>query len=258
MIHIKTPDEIAAMREGGEILARILHELALFTQAGMETREIDEKANALMSEYTVDPSFKGYHGYPAVTCVSINEEVVHTIPGKRVIHDGDIVSIDCGVIHKGFHTDAAVTVLVGNVAPEIATFVHTVQKSFEKGLASIQPGAHTGDIGFAIQQHIERAGYSVVRDFVGHGVGRNLHEDPQVPNFGKKGKGALLVPGMVIAIEPIIIMGKRFTKTLKDRWTVVSQDFSPACQIEHTIAITPSGPEVLTKYNNTTNSIYPQ
>lgn len=258
MIHIKTPEEISAMREGGKILAEILHELALATKIGMRTEELNIKAEALMAHHNVAPSFKGYHGFPAVVCTSINEEVVHAIPGKRIINDGDIISIDCGVIHKGFHTDAAVTVMVGNVSPEVQIFVQTVQKSFEKGLAEVKPGAHTGDIGFAIQQWIESHGYSVVRDFIGHGVGRALHEEPEVPNFGKKGKGALLVPGMVIAVEPIIAMGERFTQIQKDAWTAITKDGKPACQIEHTIAITKSGSEVLTKYNNTINSIYPQ
>jgi len=258
MINIKTPEQIASQREGGRILAEILHELAICVQPGMKTEELNIKAQAAMSRFSVAPSFKGYKGYPAVVCVSVNEEVVHAIPGKRVINDGDILSIDCGVIFGGMHTDSAVTVLIGNVAPAIASFVRTVQRSFEKALDALQPGAHTGDIGFAVQQYIESHGYSVVRDFVGHGVGKNLHEEPEVANFGKKGKGALLVPGMVIAIEPIIAMGSRFVDILSDGWTAVTRDRKPACQVEHTIAITPSGYEVLTKYNNTINSIYPQ
>jgi len=256
MIHIKTPEEIAAMREGGKILAEILHELALAAKIGMRTEELNIKAEALMAKFNVAPSFKGYRGYTAVVCTSVNEEVVHAIPGKRVLNDGDIMSIDCGVIHKGFHTDAAVTVMLGNVKPEVRAFVKTVQQSFEKGLAAIKPGAHIGDIGFAVQQWIESHGYSVVRDFIGHGVGRNLHEEPEVPNFGKKGKGPALIPGMVIALEPIIAMGARFVDILQDKWTAVTRDSKPACQIEHTIAITPSGYEVLTKYDNTINSVY--
>lgn len=258
MIHIKTTEEIAAMRTGGKILAEILHELALFTKIGMRTEEINIKAEALMAEHNVPPSFKGYHGFPGVVCTSVNEEIVHAIPGKRVLQDGDIISIDCGVIYKGFHSDAAITILLGNVKPEVKDFVLAVQKAFEKGLAAIKPGAHTGDIGFAVQNYIESHGYSVIRDFIGHGVGRNLHEDPQVPNVGKKGKGTLLVPGMVIAIEPIIAMGERFSKTLPDGWTAITKDSSLACQIEHTIAITPTGCEVLTKYKDTINSVYPQ
>ena len=258
MIHIKSPEEVAAMREGGKILAEILHELAIGTKIGMKTSDINLKAETLMSKMGVAPSFKGYHGFPAVVCISVNDEVVHGIPGKRTLQDGDLVKIDCGVIHKGFHTDAAVAVMLGKVKKEVRDFVTIVQKSFEKGLSVIRPGAHTGDIGFAVQRWIESHGYSVVRDFIGHGVGRNLHEDPEVPNHGKKGKGALLVPGMVIAVEPIITMGERFVEILADGWTVMAKDGSPACQIEHTIAITPTGCEVLTKYNNTINAIYSQ
>lgn len=259
MIHIKTADEVQAMREGGKILREILHELALATKVGITTGQLDIKAQALIEKYHVAPSFKGYNGtYPAVLCTSVNEEVVHAIPGKRVINDGDIISIDGGVIHKGFHTDAAVAVLVGNVKPAIKRFVETVQQSLDKALDAIKPGAKTGDIGFAVQQWIESRGYSVVRDYIGHGVGRHLHEDPEIPNMGQKGKGVLLVPGMVIAIEPIINMGKPFVDTLPDNWTVVTRDGLPACQIEHTVAITETGYEVLTQYNNETKSIYVQ
>lgn len=258
MIHIKTPEEIAAMREGGKILAEILHELALFAKIGMRTDELNLKAEMLMAKYDVAPSFKGYHGYPAVVCTSVNEEVVHAIPGKRILKDGDILSIDGGVIHKGFHTDAAVTIMLGNVKPEVCAFVKTVQQSQEKAFAAIKPGARIGNIGFAVQQWIESHGYSVVRDFIGHGVGRQLHEEPEVPNLGKKGKGPILLPGMVIAIEPIIAMGSRFVDILADNWTAVTRDGSPACQVEHTVAITSSGYEVLTKYNNNINNIYSQ
>ncbi|MBI2453842.1 type I methionyl aminopeptidase [Candidatus Peregrinibacteria bacterium] len=258
MISIKSPAEISAMREGGKILADILHELAISAKIGMRTEELNIKAEALIEKYGVLPSFKGYHGYPAVICVSVNEEVVHGIPGKRVLRDGDIVSIDGGVIHKGFHSDAAVAVMLGNVEPEVRTFVKTVAKSFEKALAVIRPGNKTGDIGFAVQHYIETNGYSVVRDFIGHGVGRNLHEDPPIPNWGQRGKGSLLVPGMTIAVEPIISMGKRFVEILRDGWTAVTKDGSPACQVEHTIAITTNGCEVLTKYNKTINTIYSQ
>lgn len=257
MIHIKTPEEISAMRAGGKILAEILHELALATKIGMRTEELNLKAETLMAKFGVAPSFKGYHGFPAVICTSVNEEVVHAIPGKRILNDGDIISIDGGVIHKGFHTDAAVTIMLGNVKPEVRTFVKTVQQAFEKALAVLKPGAHIGDIGFAVQQWIESHGYSVVRDFIGHGVGRNLHEAPEVPNCGKRGNGPALIPGMVIAIEPIIAMGARFVDISQDKWTASTRDGKPACQIEHTIAITPSGYEVLTNYNNTINSIYP-
>lgn len=258
MIHIKTPEEISAMREGGKILAEILHKLALQTKIGMRTEELNLRAETLMERFGVEPSFKGYHGYPAVICTSTNEEVVHAIPGKRMLYDGDIISIDAGIFYRGFHTDAAITVILGNAKEAVRTFVKCVQQSFEKALSVIKPGVRTGDIGFTIQQWIESHGYSVVRDFIGHGVGRNLHEEPGVPNFGKIGKGTLLVPGMVIAVEPIIAMGERFIDILPDKWTAVTRDKKPACQVEHTIAITPAGGEVLTKYNSTINCIYSQ
>jgi methionyl aminopeptidase len=258
MTNVKTPEEIKSMREGGHILAEILHELAISTKIGMSTAELDVKAEALMGKYNVAPSFKHYHGYPASICTSINEGVVHGIPGKRTLNDGDIITIDCGVFHKGLHTDAAVTIMLGNVKPEVKKFVDTVQKSLEKAVGLIKPGVTVGDIGFAIQSLVESNGYSVVRDFTGHGVGRELHEPPEICNFGKKGKGALLVPGMTIAIEPIIAMGARFIDIMKDTWTAVTRDGSPACQVEHTLVVTPSGCEVLTAYNNNINCIYQQ
>lgn len=255
---IKNKAEQQLMREAGKILAEILHDLALATKPGVTTGDLDRRAEELMEKYHVLSNFKGYHGFPGVSCISVNEEVVHGIPGNRIINDGDIVTIDCGVIVKGLHSDAAVTVLVGNVNPEVKKFVEVVAQSFDKVLPVIKPGNRVGDIGFVIQQWIESHGYSVVRDFVGHGIGKAMHEEPQVPNFGQKGKGPLLVPGMAIAVEPIITMGKRFVDILEDDWTAVTRDGSMACQVEHTILITENGNEVLTKYNGTTNCVYAQ
>jgi len=257
-ISIKTKEEIALMRESGRILATILHGLVPFVKPGITTKEIDLKAQAKIAEHSVDSSFKGYHGFPAVTCISINEEIVHAIPGKRVVKDGDIVTIDCGVIYKGFHSDSAITVMVGNVDPEVQKFVRHVQKALEKGVEVIKPGARIGDIGYAIQSYLEGHGYEIVREFIGHGIGRSMHEQPEVPNFGKKGKGPLLVPGMTIAIEPIATMGERYSNVLADEWTAVTRDGLVACQIEHSIAITDTGYEVLTQYNNTINNVYAQ
>lgn len=258
MPNIKTEDEIQAMREGGKILAKILHELALQAKTGMTTEELNAKAEMMMAKHNVIPSFKGYRGFPAALCTSINEEIVHGIPGRRALKDGDILSIDCGVFYKGLHTDSAVTILIGNAKPDVREFVYAAQKALEKAFDIIRPGIYTGDIGFTIQHYVESRGYSIVRDFLGHGIGQALHEKPEVPNFGKKGKGALLAPGMTIAIEPIIAMGSRFCKTLGDNWTAVTQDGKVACQIEHTILITPNGFEVLTKYDNNINNVYPQ
>ncbi|MFA6521756.1 MAG: type I methionyl aminopeptidase [Candidatus Gracilibacteria bacterium] len=258
MVNHKTPEQIAAMREGGKILAEILHELALAARPGISTADLNIKAEAAMARFGVDPSFKGYHGFPASICTAINEEVVHGIPGKRTLDDGDIISIDCGIIHKGMHTDAAVAVMIGKVDPKVVDFVKTTQLALEKAISVIKPGNYVGDIGFAIQNLVESRGYSIVREYTGHGVGVNLHESPEIPNFGTKGKGVMLVPGMTLAIEPIIAMGKRFADTLKDDWTVITRDGLPACQIEHTVVINASGCEVLTKYSGNINSVYPQ
>ncbi|PIQ78238.1 type I methionyl aminopeptidase [Candidatus Peregrinibacteria bacterium CG11_big_fil_rev_8_21_14_0_20_46_8] len=255
---IKSESELALMRQSGHILAEILHGLVPYVKPGVTTAEIDRKAEAAMARHQVAPSFKGYQGFPCVTCISINEEIVHTIPGKRTIQDGDIVTIDCGVIYKGWQSDSAITIMVGNVPQATKDFVRHVQKSLEKALEVIRPGAYTGDIGFTIQHYLEGKGYSIVRDFIGHGIGRAMHEPPEVPNFGKKGKGTLLVPGMTIAIEPIAAMGDRFADVLHDDWTAVTRDKSMACQIEHTVAITASGYEVFTQYNNTINNVYTQ
>lgn len=256
MYTIKTPAEVQLMRESGKILSEILHELALATKPGVTTGELNTLAERLMAEHNVVSSFKGYHGFPGVICTAVNEEVVHGIPGKRTVNNGDIITIDCGVIHKGWHSDAAVVVGLGNVDPAVKKFVETVQKCFDKVLPILKPGNRIGDIGFTIQHWIESNGYSVVRDFVGHGIGREMHEEPQVENCGKKGTGPLLVPGMTIAIEPIITMGKRYVDILDDEWTAVTRDGSMACQIEHTFAITDSGCEALTKYNGAINSVY--
>lgn len=258
MIITKTDSEISVMREGGKILREILHELALKTRIGISTAQLNLMAETLMAKYEVTPSFKGYRGYPAVICTSINEEVVHAIPGDSILNAGDILSIDCGIVYKGFHTDCAVTIMLGNVSKSVKKFVNTAQAALEAGIEAIRPGARIGDIGFSIQQLVESAGYAIVKDFIGHGIGRNLHEEPEVPNFGKKGKGPILLPGMTIAIEPIIAMGTRFVDVKKDNWTAITRDGKIACQVEHTVLITQSGYEVLTRYDNTIKNIYSQ
>lgn len=258
MIPVKTQEQIAAMREGGKILAEILHELAKTAKIGMQTAELNKKAESLMAHYGALPSFKGYRGYPFSICVNVNEEIVHGMPGEKTLCNGDIISIDCGIFYKGMHTDAAVTILLSDVPAKTREFVNDVQKSLKKAISIIAPGIRVGDIGYAISQHVESRGYSVVREFVGHGIGKSLHEEPEIPNIGKKGKGPLLLPGMTICIEPIIAMGKRFCKTLSDGWTAVTRDSAPACQVEHTILITKNSCEVLTGYNNTINRLYSQ
>lgn len=256
MIPIKTLSEIEAMREGGRILAEILHKLAMSAKIGVSTKKLDAEAESLMKQYSVIPSFKGYREFPATICTSINEEVVHGIPSDRILKNGDILSIDCGILHKGMHTDSAVAIMLGDVAPSTKNFVLGVQKALEKGIRAIAPGCYVEDVSFAIGSHIKHCGYSVVHEFIGHGVGKSLHEPPEVPNEGQKGKGPMLLHGMTIAIEPIIAMGKRFIETLPDKWTAVTRDKSPACQVEHTVLITKTGYEILTKYDNNINLVY--
>lgn len=248
---LKTREEITIMREGGKILALILHELAKKIQPGITTEILNKEAENLFTAWKVEPSFKGYHGYPASICTSVNEEIVHAIPGKRLLLEGDIITLDAGVFHKGFHTDAAITVPVGAIKPEIKSFLKTVESSLYKAISLIRPGIKIGDLSEFIQKTVEGKGYSAVHDLTGHGIGKTLHEPPMIPNFGKKNTGLSLVPGMTIAIEPIVNMGQRFMKTLNDGWTIVTRDGSLSCQFEHTIAITTKGAEILTLFENT-------
>lgn len=243
---LKDERAIASMRKAGHILAEILREVSKKAVPGISTGELDSYAESLIKKHGVLPSFKGYHGYPAIFCINVNEEVVHAIPGKRILKEGDIVSIDGGVVVDGYHSDAAVTVPVGNISPKVKHFIETVQKALALGIEQVKPGSHVGDIGYAIQTFIEKNGYGIVRDFVGHGIGKNLHDPPEIPNFGRKGKGPALVPGMTICIEPIVVMGERYVDVLEDGWTAVTRDHSLAAQVEHTILVTEMGHEILT------------
>lgn len=247
MIKAKTQAEIKSMREGGKILASILKEISSMCVAGITTKELDEKAEAMMMSYGVKPSFKGYHGYPAVTCISINEEVVHTIPGNKVVQEGDLVKIDCGVVVNNLHTDAARQILVGKVSPALEHFAQVAENALAAGIDQARAGNTVYDISRAIQTTVEKEGYGVIRELTGHGIGYSLHEEPHIPNtkesFGKKIK---LIEGMTIAIEPIITIGKPTIKTLADGWTIVTLDNSIATQSEHTILITQNEAEILT------------
>lgn len=246
-MHIKNQHEIASMREGGKILATILKKLGEITKPGITTRELDQQAEQMMKEFGVKPSFKGYHGYPAVTCISINEEVVHTIPNDRVVKEGDLVKIDCGVIVNNLHTDAARQILVGQTGPALEHFTQTVEKALYAGIAQAKHGNTVYEISRAVQTIVEQEGYGIVRELTGHGIGYKLHEEPHVPNFKEPfGKKIQLSAGMTIAIEPIVTMGKPQIKTLKDGWTIVTIDNSIASQSEHTILITENEPEILT------------
>lgn len=249
MVQLKSKSEIEQMRRAGAIVGQILHELAELVKPGATTADLDLYALARTKELGAKPAFKGYHGFPAGLCVSVNEEVVHGIPSKkRVLKEGDIVGCDFGVIFNGWYGDSAKTYLVGKVSPETTKLVETTEKSLYLGIDQCKSGNHLFDIGAAIQNYVEQFGYSVVREFVGHGIGRSLHEDPQVPNFGIRGKGIVLKPGMVLAIEPMINAGKPDVKVLSDGWTAVTVDKAMSAHFEHTVAITETGNEILTKF----------
>lgn len=248
-VDLKSADDISRIREAGAIVARVLEELAVAAVAGVSTLELDRLAEARTRESGALPAFKGYHGYPASVCISLNDEVVHGIPSaRRILRDGDVVGLDFGVQLRGFFADAARTVVVGP-EPTAATerLVATTRESLERAISAAVPDSRLGDVGHAVQRHVEARGYSVVRDFVGHGIGRKLHEPPQVPNYGAPGTGLRLRPGMVIAIEPMVNAGKPDVRTLDDGWTAVTIDGALSAHFEHTIAITEHGAEVLTR-----------
>ncbi len=245
-IIIKSPQEIRLMREAGSIVASTISKLLAALRPGIRTRELDAIADKEIKRLGAKPSFKGYRGFPATICVSLNNEIVHGSPGDRVIQDGDVVSLDVGAIVDGYHGDSAVTIAVGQVTPEVESLIETTMESLEQGIKQARPGNRVGDISAAVQNFAEPRGYEVVKEYVGHGIGRALHEEPSIPNFGQAGKGPLLRPGMVIAIEPMLNLGTWQTRVLKDNWTVVTADGSISAHFEHTLAITEDEPEVLT------------
>ncbi len=249
MIYIKTRDEIELMRESAQCVSKTLGMLAAELKEGVELARLDRLAEEFIREMGGVPSFKGYGGtYPASLCISVNEAVVHGIPGKYIVKDGDIVSIDCGVFKNGFHGDHAYTFCVGNVKPEVKRLVDVTKECLYVGIEQACLHNRVGDIGYAIQQHAEKNGYGVVRELVGHGLGKNLHEDPQVPNYGRKGTGPKLRDGMVIAIEPMINMGKKDVKQAADGWTIVTKDGLPSAHFEHDVAIVNGKPEILSTF----------
>jgi methionyl aminopeptidase len=247
VIELKSPAQIAHMREAGRILAdafRVCRDLA---KPGVSTLEIDREVEGLIRDRKAKPAFKGYRGFPATICASINEEVVHGIPAaRRRLREGDIIGLDLGAIVEGYYADAAVTLPVGEVTDEARRLLDVTRESLDLAIAQCWPGRRLGDVSAAVQQHVEAAGFGVVRAFVGHGIGRALHEDPQVPNFGEPGRGPLLRAGMVLALEPMVTMGHWEVRVLADRWTAVTADGSLAAHFEHTVAVTDQGPEVLT------------
>lgn len=246
MINLKTSHEIELMAEAGAKLGRVVQELQAACQVGVRTEELDRLANRRIREAGGRPGFLGYHGYAKSICVSINDEAVHGIPGKRRIRDGDLVSLDLGLILDGFWADMGCTVLVGKVSPEGRRLVEVTDRCLELAIEQAQPGNHLGDISAVVQRHAEGNGFSVIRQFVGHGIGRNMHEDPQVPNFGVEGTGPELKPGMTLAIEPMINQGTEDVYIKDDGWTVCTADGALSSYVEHTVAITKDGPRVLT------------
>jgi len=246
-INIKSKSEIKVLRDAGRILAEIVKELKRFLKAGITTHDINIEAENLIRKYRVIPAFKGYRGFPASVCVSINEEVVHGIPSYRVLKDGDIVSLDVGIIYNKYYSDMAISVPIGAITSDLENLLKATYESLLKGIAKAKINNHLSDISHAIQKHVEFNNFQVVKEFVGHGIGKNLHENPEIPNFGLPKKGPLLKEGMVFAIEPMVNLGGWKTKILKDNWTVVTLDSKPSAHFEHTVAITDSGPEILTK-----------
>lgn len=246
MIFLKNDSEISKMRAAGRIVGETLLLLEKNIKPGINTAELNRIADKFITSKGAKPSFKGLYGFPAALCISVNDEIIHGIPGKYVLKDGDIVSIDCGAYLDGFHGDAARTFPVGNVTEEAKKLIEVTKQSFFEGVKYAKKGYRLSDISHAIQSHAEDNGFSVVKNFVGHGIGRDLHEDPEVPNFGNPGKGPILNNGMVLAIEPMINVGSFRTKTLKDGWTVVTSDGSLSAHYENTVAILPDGPEILT------------
>lgn len=246
MIILKSDREIEKISVACRVVVGALKELKKEIRAGITTEELDRIAEEYILSKGAKPAFKGYRGYPATLCTSINEEVVHGIPSKRRLAEGDIISLDLGAIHDGYYGDAALTIGVGKISREAERLVKITEESLYRGIEEAQPGKRLGDISWAIQSHVESAGFSVVFDFVGHGIGKNLHEEPQVPNFGVSGQGPRLKEGMVLAIEPMVNMGGAATRILDDNWTAVTKDGSLSAHSEHTVAITGKGPMILT------------
>jgi methionyl aminopeptidase len=247
-VEIKTKDEIAVMRDAGRIVSEILDELEKAVAPGVTTWELDQLAEGLIHKKGAKPAFKGYLGFPCSLCASINYEVVHGIPSKkRKLAPGDLMKLDFGVVYRGYYGDAARTVPVGEVSAEARTLVETTRQSLSNAISAVINGNRIGDIGYAVQSFVETKGFAVVRDFVGHGIGKKLHEQPQVPNFGEPGTGMKLRPGMVLAIEPMVNLGTHQVEILDDDWTAVTLDRKLSAHFEHTVVLTENGPEILTR-----------
>ena len=246
MIIGKSKRELEKMRAAGQLVGQVLAHLRTLVAPGVTTMEIDRAAEQMIRDAGALPTFKGYNGFPYSICASVNEQIVHGFPSNYRLQEGDIFSIDVGATLEGFVGDTATTVPVGRVSEDRQRLIQVTQECLERAIEQCWPGKHLGDIGWAVQEHAEANGYSIVRDYVGHGIGRRMHEDPQIPNYGRPGLGPKIKSGYVFAIEPMVNLGSHHTKVLKDKWTVVTVDGQPSAHVEHTIAITADGPEILT------------
>ncbi|HLE21639.1 MAG TPA: type I methionyl aminopeptidase [Vicinamibacteria bacterium] len=248
MIVRRSEAELEKMHQANVLVANVLEDLSQSLEPGMTTADLDRMAERSIRQAGAEPAFKGYRGFPATLCVSINDEVVHGIPSpKRVIREGDLVSLDLGSVVEGFYGDGAITVAVGEVSESLRRLLEVTETALDKGIEAVKVGNRVSDIGHAVQSYVESQGFSVVRDFVGHGIGTALHEDPQVPNYGEPGKGPRLLPGMALAIEPMVNVGAHFVKTLSDNWTVVTMDGSYSAHFERSVAVTENGPWILSR-----------
>jgi methionyl aminopeptidase len=247
VIIFKSPEEIEKMRRAGHVVGVTIDRLLEEVRPGMTTQDLDRIAEKSIRAEGAVPSFKGYRGFPASICTSVNKQVVHGIPGQRRVEEHDVLSLDVGAIWEGYHGDSAVTIFVGEPPSDVAEkLVRVAEESLEAGISQLRPGGRLSDVGHAVQQVVEGAGFSCVREYAGHGVGRALHEDPQIPNYGPPGRGPVIRPGLVVAVEPMVNVGDWRTRVLADKWTVVTADGSLSAHFEHTIAVTEDGPEVLT------------
>jgi len=253
VIVCRSASELQRLTRVNELVARVLAELKATVARGVTTAELDALAERRLAEAGAEPAFKGYHGYPATICASINEQVVHGIPSDRQLVDGDIISLDMGAKLDGYYGDCAVTVAVGSVSPDAARLLRVTETALYKGLDAVKPGARVSDIGAAVQQHVEEHGFSVVREFVGHGIGTKLHEEPQIPNYGAAGRGPRLAEGMVLAIEPMVNFGTPAVKVLGDGWTAITRDGSLSAHFEHTVVVTKGGYRILTQADGLPN-----
>ncbi len=246
-IETKTPEQLELMRAAGLVVAGALDAVREALRPGVTTRDLDAVAADHIRQAGAASNFLGYHGYPATICVSVNHEIVHGIPGDTVVREGDLVSVDCGAVVEGWHGDSAVTLAVGDVPQELADLMRVTEEALWRGIAAMRPGGRLSDIGHAVEQHVRTAGpYGIVEEYVGHGIGTAMHQEPQVPNYGKPGRGPRLTPGVVLAIEPMVNLGTHQTELLDDGWTVVTQDGLPSAHFEHTVALTEQGAWVLT------------